>query len=63
MVEIAPPGTDTPLLHNVQDGTDAKSPPAMPLDKLADQAIAGIVTGMPFARPVLSMPTTLLPCM
>ncbi|MBX8511370.1 SDR family NAD(P)-dependent oxidoreductase [Pseudomonas cichorii] len=54
VVEIAPPGTDTPLLHNIHDGIDAKGPPAMPLDKLADEAIAGIAAGKTEIQPGMS---------
>ena len=53
VVELAPPGTDTALYHGEFAQETAGTKP-MPLDVLADKAIAGLAAGKPEIRPGLS---------
>ena len=53
VVELAPPGVDTPLLHGVSTG-QASGPKPMSVQTLAKRAIAGIEAGKREIRPGLS---------
>ncbi len=53
VVELAPPGTDTPLLHGVSEG-ESRGPKAMPVSVLVERALAGIEKGALEIRPGLS---------
>lgn len=53
MVELAPPGTDTGLFHDGFE-QETKGTKPMPLQMLADKAMAGIVAGETEIRPGLS---------
>lgn len=53
VVELAPPGTDTSLFHDGFE-EETKNIRPMPLGKLADQAMAGIMSGKTEIRPGLS---------
>ncbi|KTB57083.1 oxidoreductase [Pseudomonas viridiflava ICMP 13104] len=54
VIEIAPPSTDTALFNNLVSEHASKGPAPMPLTRLADQAMAGIVAGKTEIRPGLS---------
>lgn len=55
VIELAPPGTDTGLFRGLlAEQDDAKGMKPMPLDKLADKAMAGLVAGKREIRPGLS---------
>lgn len=53
VVELAPPGTDTALFHGEFTHEVASTKP-MPLDVLADKAIAALAAGTPEIRPGVS---------
>ena len=59
VVELAPPGTDTSLFHDGFE-EETKNIRPMPLGKLADQAMAGIMSGKTEIRPGLSSALMLL---
>ncbi len=53
VVELAPPGTDTPLYHG-EFAQEVASTKPMPLDVLADRAISALAAGKKEIRPGLS---------
>lgn len=53
VVELVPPGTNTPLLHGVM-GAEASAQHGMAVDRLVTHSIAGIESGRTEIRPGLS---------
>lgn len=60
VIEIAPPSTNTDLFNKLVGEHDSKGPSPMPLSKLVDHIMAGIVSGKTEIRPGLSQMLKLL---